>query len=90
MKLLAFVLLEGFHQKLDNKSYISWRKILETPIFLDLFSDRRLHLLFKFLHFVSSEKGQHRRTRNSCKNCGVTLCAAPFPALPYGGQLLEA
>jgi hypothetical protein len=55
MKLLAFFLLQGLHQKPDNKSYFSRRKILETPIFLDLFSERRFHLLLKFLHFVDKK-----------------------------------
>jgi hypothetical protein len=55
MKLLAFFLSQGLHQKLDNKSYFFWRKILETPIFLSLFSERRFHLLLKFLHFVDNE-----------------------------------
>jgi hypothetical protein len=32
MKLLAFFLLEGLHQKPDKKSYFCRRKILETPI----------------------------------------------------------
>jgi hypothetical protein len=40
MKLLAFFLLQGLIQKLDNKSYFSQRKILEKPILLDLFSER--------------------------------------------------
>jgi hypothetical protein len=56
MKLLAFFLVQGLHQKLDNKSYFSQRKILETPIFLDLFNERRFHLLLKFLHFVDNER----------------------------------
>jgi hypothetical protein len=34
LKLLAFFLLQGLHQKPNNKSYFSQRKILETPIFL--------------------------------------------------------
>jgi hypothetical protein len=55
MKLLEFFLLQELHQKLDNKSYFSQRKILETPIFLDLFSERRFHLLLKFLHFADNE-----------------------------------
>jgi hypothetical protein len=54
MKLLAFFLLQGLHQKLDNKSYFCWNKILETPIFLELFIERRFHLL-RFLHFVDNE-----------------------------------
>lgn len=56
MKLLAFLLLQGLHQKPDNKSYFSRRKILETPIFLELFTERRFHLLLKFLHFVNNEE----------------------------------
>jgi hypothetical protein len=48
MKLLAIFLLQGLHQK-PNNSYFSWRKIL------DLFSERRYHLLLKFLHFVGYE-----------------------------------
>jgi hypothetical protein len=32
-KLLAFFLLQGLHQKPENKSYFSLRKILETRIF---------------------------------------------------------
>jgi hypothetical protein len=54
MKFLAFFLLQGLHQKPDNKSYLSRRKILETPIFSELFSERRFHLLLKSLHFVDS------------------------------------
>jgi hypothetical protein len=89
IKLLPFFLLQELHQILDNKSSFSWRKILETPIFLDLFSERRFHLLLKFLHFVDNKKDQHRETRYNCENCRVVLCAATFPMLPYSGQLLE-
>jgi hypothetical protein len=39
MKLVAFLLLQGFHQKYDNKSYFTKRKILKTPIFLELFTE---------------------------------------------------
>jgi hypothetical protein len=41
--------------KNDNKSYFSKRKILETPVFLELFTERRFHLLLKFSHFVDNE-----------------------------------
>jgi hypothetical protein len=41
-----------------KKRYFFWRKILETPIFLDLFSERM------FLHFVGNEKGQLCETRH--------------------------
>jgi hypothetical protein len=52
MKLLAFFLLQGLHQKPDNKSYFCRREILET---LELFSERRFHLLLKFLNFVDNK-----------------------------------
>jgi hypothetical protein len=55
MKLLAFFLLQGLHQKPGNKSCFSQRKILEMLIFLELFSRRSFHLLLKFLHFVDNE-----------------------------------
>jgi hypothetical protein len=55
MKLLAFILLQGLQQKLDNKSWFSLRKSLETPIFFYLFSEMRFHLLLKFLHFIDNE-----------------------------------
>jgi hypothetical protein len=55
MKLLAFFLLQGLHQKPNNSSYFPWRKILEMPTFLGLFSERRFHLLLKFPHFVDNE-----------------------------------
>jgi hypothetical protein len=45
----------SFHQKPDNKSYCSRRKILETPVFLELFSGRRFHLILGFLYFVDNE-----------------------------------
>jgi hypothetical protein len=55
MKLLAFFLLQGLNKKPDNKSYFFRRKILETSIFLELFTERRFHLLLKFLHLVDNE-----------------------------------
>jgi hypothetical protein len=85
MKLLAFFPLQGPYQKSYNKSYFSWRKILETAIFLDLFNERRFHLLLKFLNSVDNKRSQCRKTRYNCENCKVTPCAAPFPMLPYGG-----
>jgi hypothetical protein len=55
MKLLVFFLKQILHQKPDNKLFFQ-RKILETPIFLDVFSRRRFHLLLKLLHFVDNER----------------------------------
>jgi hypothetical protein len=54
IKFLEFFLLQGLHQKLNDKSYFSQRKLLETPVFLDLFHERRFHLLLKF-HFVNNK-----------------------------------
>jgi hypothetical protein len=82
MKLLAFFLLQGLYQKLDNKRYFSWRKIQERPIFLALFSER-FHLLLKF-HFVDNKNGQYHETRYNSENCRVALCAARFPMSSYG------
>jgi hypothetical protein len=56
MKLLAFFLLtRTSHQNPDSRSHFSQRNILETPIFLDLYSERRFHRLLKFLHFVDNK-----------------------------------
>jgi hypothetical protein len=55
MKSLAFFLLQELHQEPDNKSYFCWRRILEMPVFLELFSERRFHLLLKYLHFVDNK-----------------------------------
>jgi hypothetical protein len=52
MKLLVLFLLQGFDQKRDNKDCFSKRKILEMPIFSELFSEGRFFLLCKVLHFV--------------------------------------
>jgi hypothetical protein len=82
MKFLAFFLLQGLHKKPDNKSYFSKRKILETLIFLNLYSERRF---LKFLHSADKEKGQCHETRFNCENFRVALCAAPFPMLSQGG-----
>jgi hypothetical protein len=87
IKLLSVFLLQRLHQKPNNKSYFSQRKILETPTYLDLFSER-FHLLLKF-HHVDNKKCQHCETRYNCENSRVALCASPFPMLPCGGQLLE-
>jgi hypothetical protein len=54
MELLAFLLLWELYKKQDNGSNFSRRKMLETPIFWELFSERRLHLVFRFLHFADS------------------------------------
>jgi hypothetical protein len=55
VKLLAFILLQALRQKSVNKSRFSRRKILETPIFLELCTERSFHLLLKFLHFIDNK-----------------------------------
>jgi hypothetical protein len=55
MKFLQFFLLQELHQKPDNKSCFCQKKSLEMPIFLELFSERKFHLLLKLLHFADSE-----------------------------------
>jgi hypothetical protein len=42
MKLLAFFLLQGLHQKSDNKGYFYQMKILEMPILLELFKQEEV------------------------------------------------
>jgi hypothetical protein len=54
-KFPAFFLLQVPHQTPDIKRYFSWKKILETPMFLDLYSEKRFHLLPKFIHFVDDK-----------------------------------
>jgi hypothetical protein len=55
MKLLAFFLLQRFHQKPDNKRHLSRKKILKIAIVLELFTERGFHLQLKFLHFVDNK-----------------------------------
>jgi hypothetical protein len=89
MKLLAFFCYKDFTRNWIT-SYFTWSNNLEIPLLLDVFSERRLHLLLKFLHFVGKKKCQHHETRHNSENCSVALCAAPFLMLPYGSWLLEA
>jgi hypothetical protein len=49
MKSLALILLQGLHQKPDNKSCFSRRKIVETSMFLELFTEKMFCHLLKFL-----------------------------------------
>jgi hypothetical protein len=56
MKLPAYFLLQGRHQKSDNKSYFARSKILEILIFLEPLTKRR-YLLLKFLHHFVYNKG---------------------------------
>jgi hypothetical protein len=55
MELLAFLLIQEIDQKPDNNICFSKRKILDTVIFSELFTEGRFHLLLKFLHFVGNE-----------------------------------
>jgi hypothetical protein len=69
MKLLEFLLLQGTEQKPDNKSYFSMRKTLETHIFSELFTERRFHLLLKFLHFVMFIMNIMKKTHAVPEDC---------------------
>jgi hypothetical protein len=52
----GILLLQGLHQKTDNASYSSRKKkALGTSIFLELFTQRKFHLLLKYLHFFDNE-----------------------------------
>ena len=55
MILVAFFLLQILHYKPDNKSYFLKRKVLVSPIFLELFKEKKFHLLPKFLHLVDNK-----------------------------------
>jgi hypothetical protein len=48
---MAFFLLQGLHKKLKTRAIFSRREILQTPLFLNLFSERKFDLLLMFLHF---------------------------------------
>jgi hypothetical protein len=67
MKLLAFFLLQGLHQKPNKRSYFSWRKTVVTPTFFNLFSEWRFHLLLNFLHSVDNKS--YDKATCSYKDC---------------------
>jgi hypothetical protein len=70
MNLLAFLLLQGLHQNLDNKSCFSQRKILETPVFLDMFSERRFHLLLTFFMLLTTKRVGVMKQGRTAKTVG--------------------
>jgi hypothetical protein len=74
--LLALFLLQGLHQKWDNKLF-SQSKILEASPFLELFSERRFHFGLKFINFVADKRAMEKK-RYNCGNYRVVLCASPF------------
>ncbi|KAG0414573.1 hypothetical protein HPB47_008269 [Ixodes persulcatus] len=52
---LALILLQGIIDKPELAMYWSTRRILQTPIFGELMSKNRFHLIMKFLHFSDNE-----------------------------------
>ncbi|CAH1997194.1 unnamed protein product [Acanthoscelides obtectus] len=52
--LLGLLILQGINPKPEYKMYFSRRHSIETPFFPKVMSERRFHLLIKFLHFVDN------------------------------------
>ncbi|XP_029833924.2 piggyBac transposable element-derived protein 4 [Ixodes scapularis] len=52
---LALILLQGIIDKPELAMYWSTRRIFQTPIFGELMSKNRFHLIMKFLHFSDNE-----------------------------------
>lgn len=48
------LLLQELHQKPNNKNCLPKQKILESPLFLKLFTEGKFDL-FKFTHFLDNE-----------------------------------
>nr|CAH7715063.1 unnamed protein product [Callosobruchus chinensis] len=63
--LIGLLILQGICPKPEFKMYFSRRHSIETPFFLEVMSEKRFHLLLKFLHFVDnstiSEKTKCRK-----------------------------
>jgi hypothetical protein len=70
MNYVAFFLLQGLHQKPDNRNYFSQRKILEMPIFLNLISERRIHLLLKFFISLTVKRVNIMKQGTTAKTVG--------------------
>lgn len=51
---LGFMILQSITVKPEYKLYFSRRESIETPFFLRIFTEKRFHLLLKFLHFVDN------------------------------------
>lgn len=53
--LLGVLILQSVTMKPEYKMYFSRRESIETPFFLKIFTEKRFHLLMKFLHFVDNQ-----------------------------------
>lgn len=51
MLLIGLLILGGIVQKPTTEMYFSKKKIISTPFFRDTMTEKRFHLLLKFLHF---------------------------------------
>ncbi|CAH1972612.1 unnamed protein product [Acanthoscelides obtectus] len=52
--LIGLLILQGLCPKPEYKMYFSRRESIETPFFSKIISEKRFHLLLKFLHFVDN------------------------------------
>jgi len=54
--LIGFLILQGIVQKPENGLYFSKRESIVTPYFSQIMTEKRFHLLLKFLHFADNSK----------------------------------
>lgn len=54
--LLALLIIQGICIKPEYKLYFTKRESIETPFFSRIISEKRFHLLLKFLHFVNNKE----------------------------------
>ncbi|XP_049954903.1 piggyBac transposable element-derived protein 4-like [Schistocerca serialis cubense] len=52
--LIGMLVLQGILHKPDHKMYFSKRESVDTPFFGKVMSEKRFHLLLKFLHFADN------------------------------------
>ena len=54
--LIGLLILQGIVQKPENGMYFSKRESTATPYFSKVMTEKRVHLLLNFLHFVDNSK----------------------------------
>ncbi len=54
--LIGLLILQGIVQKPENGMYFSKRESIVTPYFSKIMTEKRFHLLLKFLHFADNSK----------------------------------
>jgi len=62
--LIGLLILQGTVHKPENGTYFSKREIIVTPYFSQIMTEKRFHLLLKFLHFSNNSKfdpNQHHK-----------------------------